>query len=196
MRFPPNEFRRVRGLQAAILLSLCLTLAACGYRLGDCSCLQQYQTVTVPFVQGDMDGRLTNAIIRELEGSGGFQYCPSGGSLTLYVCVADRGNDNIGFEYDFNSPTNRTKRIVPNEGRLTAMVEVRVCETASGTAVLGPICLCESVDYDYDPLVVDNTLSTFSIGQVVSFDAAEDAALTPLYDRLARKIVDSLSACW
>lgn len=41
------------------------SLNSCGYR-GEESFIQQYRAITVPFVEGDPDGQLTSAIVREI----------------------------------------------------------------------------------------------------------------------------------
>lgn len=180
-----------------LLLSCLVLLTGCGYRLGDSSLLSRcYSSISIPYVDGDQDGRFTSILVEEVISSGRWRYCNCGGELTLHVRIVRCGRENIGFQFDRNAANQKTRRIVPNEGRFFLVVEVKVIETATGCVLLGPTCMQSYVDYDFDPLSTENQLAVFSLGQYTAIDEAEDTARIPLYRQLARKVVDFLLADW
>jgi Lipopolysaccharide-assembly len=177
-------------------LLLCFLLTACGYRVGDDAVVSRYRTVSVPYVECDDDGRLTDALVHAISASGALQYRQSGGDLCLKAKVTAIGHDNIGYEYDTSDSGKRTDRLIPNEGRLIYQIEVTLVDRCRGCTVLGPFCVRQSLDFPFDPLATDTQIAVQSLGQFTNIDDAEWAAKRPLYDALARKIVDYLVAAW
>jgi hypothetical protein len=184
-------FQRLLGL-----LFLTILLASCGYRTGERGALTHYSSMSVPYVKGESDGRLTAAIIHEICSSSPFKYRRYNGDLTLNVEILELKHDNIGYEYDTNNDGTLTKRIVPDEGRLNYLVEISVVDARSGKVLLGPTHLTANVDYDFNPYSVQNQISVFSLGQFTAIDAAEDAAHRPLDNVLAIKIISYISSSW
>lgn len=154
--------------------------------------------MTVPYVEGDKDGLLTSAIIRQISARGDFEYLCDGGDLILKVVVVDLSEENIGFRYDRNKEGHISKYrdIIPTETRLIALAEVSVMEACSGVIVLGPVRLTASVDFDHDYYFSRDGVNTFSLGQLSDIDAALDAVRRPLNEALARKIVDYVADSW
>lgn len=175
------------------LFLLCLTLFSCGYRFGQGELSSLYRSISVPYVQGDIDGRFTAALIKAISVSGEFVYKEQG-DLTLEVEIIDFRDENIGFRYDKNREGRLTKSIIPTETRLTVIALVRLKETFSGKLVLGPAHLSASVDFDHDYYSSRKGVNVFSLGQLTDFDAARDAVYRPLNSLLAKKIVDYINA--
>lgn len=176
---------------------LCLgLLTCCGYKAGYDGLPNEYNTITVPYVEGDWDGELTNAIIRQISTSGAFEYRNDCANLSLLVKIIDFSDENIGFRYDRHKDGRLRDTIIPVETRLFALAEVSVVETASGKVVLGPSRLSVNVDFDHDYYSSRNEVNVFSLGQLSDFDSASDAAHTPLNKALARKIVDYIADNW
>lgn len=181
------------------LVCLCFIIAAamsCGYRSGQGGFLSVYRTISVPYVQGDWNGELTAAIVKELTQSTNLSYQRNGGALSLQVQLIDIDDMNIGFRYYRNVKEDIKKSVVPDETRLTATAEIRVVEAASGTVLLGPVILAADVDFDHDYYTPRDRVNVFSLGQLTDIDEAQDAATRPLNRRLARKIVDYLNNNW
>lgn len=185
----------MRRLQL-LFVPILFIAAGCGYHFGECSPLQRYRTISMPYVANDPDGLLTAAIVLELSRSSHLRYCREGGGLVLNVCLESICNYNIGFEYDTNNLGERTQRVVPDEGRLTAVARIEVVEGCSGSLLRGPTCIEASVDFDYDPLSTENQLAVFSLGQFTQIDLAEDTAESPLFRQLAQKIVNYVINSW
>lgn len=179
-----------------LCLFVSLLVASCGYRTGYDGLPLEYRTIEVPFVQGDWDGELTNAIIRQISQTGAFEYRNHGANLTLLVQIIDFSDENIGFRYDRHKDGRLRDTIIPTETRLSALAEVSVVDSSSGTTILGPTRLSAYVDFDHDYYSSRNEVNVFSLGQLSDFDAANDAANTPLNNALARKIVDYISDNW
>jgi hypothetical protein len=182
-----------------LLTACCFALLAggCGYRVGNGEGLPAcYSSISVPYVDGDMEGYLTAAIVKEIVRSGAFQYRYCGGSLILNVTQLDIDEDNIGFRYDRRKRGTLTSDIIPTETRMTILVEVSVTDAASCCTVLGPVQLSASVDYDHDYYSSRDGVNIFSLGQLSDLDEAYDAAQTPLNRTIARKIVDYITQSW
>lgn len=181
-----------------ITLILCIFLfTGCGYRCGQEDGLPaNYPTISVPYVEGDIDGSLTAAVIKAICRSGAFEYRTCNGALTLNVIQLDVDEDNIGFRYDRRKRGQLTDDVIPTEARITSLVEVSVTEAVSGRVVLGPVRLSASVDYDHDFYSSRNGVNIFSLGQLSDLEEAYDAVQAPLHYALAQKIVDYVTQSW
>lgn len=189
----------IRAIQWAVLIGFILCQTSCGYRNGG---LHAPRTITVPYVEGDYNGDLTAAIVRQIVGSGRFSYRNECGALILKVKVLDLRDENIGFRYDRHKDGELKKSTIPVETRSIALVEVSVVEAGTAKLLLGPARLSTDIDFDhfyYSNLEKDDELgegvNVFSLGQLTDIDEAHDAAERPLNYKLAQKIVDYLSQC-
>lgn len=162
----------------------------------DCGLPSRYSTISVPYIEGDVDGSFTAALIRGITISGAFEYRSCGGALILYVKQVDLDEENIGFRYDRKKRGQLTKDIIPTETRTICTVEVSVVEAASGVTVLGPAILSGSVDFDHDYYFSRDGVNIFSLGQLSDIDAAYDAVQAPLNQVLTQKIVDYITQSW
>lgn len=178
------------------LILLAVLMSSCGYHYGQGSQISCYKTVSVPFVKGDWDGSLTSAIVKEISQSGSLSYEHDGGSLILLVTLADLDDENIGYRYDRSKTGEVKKAIIPEETRITATAEVTLIERSTGRTVLGPVLLSAYAEFDHDYYTVRDRVNVFSLGQLTDYDEAQDAAMRPLYDRLAGKIVNYINNSW
>ena len=168
---------------------LCL-LCGCGYQFAS-SNPSFSKTVYVPFVDGDIDGTLTAAIIRQLSSSGNLTYQECGADLILYVRILDDREENIGFRYELDNG-DYTRTVIPTELRYSMLTEITVTDSSCCT-VLGPIKISAHTDLDHDYYYSRNGVNEFSLGQLTDIDGARDAMITPMNRRLAEKIVDYVS---
>lgn len=177
-------------------LIVAILLSGCGYRFGQGVLSERYSTITVPFVEGDRDGDLTAAIVKQISISGAFAYEQCGGDLTLIVKVIDYDEENIGFRYD-RKKNNRIKNaLVPTETRTEIIVEVTLIDSIGGCTLRGPTIIKTSVDFDHDYYLSPNEINVFSLGQVTDIEEARDAVLRPLHVKIARRIVDYITNSW
>jgi hypothetical protein len=175
----------------------CALLSGCGYQYGqEESILGQNATLTVPYVEGDQEGALTAAIIKELTKYGQFEYRYSSARFVLKVAVLDIEEDNIGFRYDRKKRGALTKDIIPTEERIIMTTEVSIVEACSDKTVLGPVRLAASVDYDHDYYFSRDGVNIFSLGQLTDLDTAYDAVQAPLNQAMAEKIIDYITQSW
>lgn len=184
MIFPMNLSRKLLTL---IILVVC---SSCGYQFGLGDLSQQYRTITVPYVVGDLNGNLTAAIVRQLTSSGLFEYCYEGGDLNLIVKIIDFRDENIGFRYDVNKKGEIVDSVIPVETRVTAIVEVMLVDSASGDVIRGPVRIAANEEFDHDYYESHSDVNVFSLGQLIDYDAARDAASVPLNAVIAEKIRD------
>lgn len=186
----------MQHMRLASYLLICLLLTGCGYHFGQGGLASRYSTISVPYVEGDRDGSLTAAIVRQLTESGDYVYKSSNGALCLDVKVVQVSDQNIGFRYDRNKKGKITESVIPTETRITAVAEVTVYESAGCSPVLGPVLIAASVDFDHDYYNSRNAINVFSLGQLSDYDEAYDAVKRPLDEALAKKIVDYVNDSW
>lgn len=178
--------------------------SSCGYYF---ETAHDVVTISVPYVEGDYEGELTDALAFALSRSGQFRYVHAldEGQWTLQAKIVNTTNDRIGFQYDRDDKSGKLRtNIVGDENRKALFVEVSVSERVSGKCILGPEIIQVDAVYDY---VDDNSLKdlsfinaqgvrqtsiAFSLGQLDSVGAAGEDALIPLFRRAAQKIVDGL----
>ncbi|HSX12413.1 MAG TPA: hypothetical protein VLF61_02885 [Rhabdochlamydiaceae bacterium] len=184
---------------------LLLALSACGYRFE--RGFEGKTTISVPYVQGDFEGKCTDALVRAICQSGVFEYERTCGRLSLEVAIQNDENERIGFRHDRSNTSNELrKNIIGVEGRRTLCAMVTLIDSATEEIVLGPYSVKASVDFDYlnenspqDTSFIDlegvrETSIAFSLGQLDAKDSAERDVLWPLYNKLAQKILDGLMA--
>lgn len=183
-----------RGVAFFIAL---FALSACGYYWGQGGeIISKYETISIPYVDGDLDGWLTAAIIKEATIKAGLDYRRDNGDLILRVKLVDLSDENIGFRYDRKKKGNLTHSIIPTETRVIAVVEVLLIEAASDCVLLGPALISASVDFDHDYYSSRNGVNVFSLGQLTDIDEAKDAVRRPLNYALAQKIIDFIIDSW
>ncbi len=184
-------------LWVALLLPL---LSGCGFQFGYGPLAAKYHSISIPYVEGDHDGHLTAELTKQISRSGAYHYKKNGGELTLKIKVLDVREERIGYRFD-REDNKKSKRLVPAEGRLTAIADLRVEETGSGKTVLGPSRVEASTDYDHDYFGSVSTISglskrttDISLGQLDDMDTSRKMAETPLYRALAHRIVEYLNS--
>ncbi len=177
-------------------LGFALFFSSCGYHFGRGSISSVYNTISVPYVIGDVDGSLTATLIKEIEQYGGPSYVDGSGQLRLLVKVLDFRDQNIGFRYDRKRRGQLQHTIIPTETRIKVIAEVTLINSRTCNKVLGPLILSASVDFDHDYYSSRNGVNIFSLGQLDDIDAARDAVKVPLYKALAKKIVEYINESW
>ena len=183
--------------KALIFIAMLTLTVSCGYHFGgQSSFATKYDTVSVPYVDGDIDGRLTQAIVRELTTGSTVNYVRDEGELLLKVKLTDSRDENIGFRYDRDRSDNVLKSVVQAEGRTTIIAEITLEDSKIGKVILGPTPVTVSIDYDYDVGHSSSNLLSYSLGQLDTVDAAREAASPALYRDLAERIVDHLNHVW
>jgi hypothetical protein len=181
---------------SCVLFVFSLLFVGCGYQFGYNGLSSQYTSISVPYVEGDIDGDLTAAIIKQVTRSGAFQYKANNGDLTLIAKIIDLSDENIGFRYYRKKDDHLTRSLIPVETRLNIIVELSVIETASGKVVLSPVKLSANMDCDHEYNSSRHEVNEFSLGQLSDYDAAFEAVRTPLNRAIAQKIVDYITESW
>lgn len=186
-----------------IILSL-LFLTACGYRMER----GEKVSISVPYVIGDHEGALTEALARAISRTANFQYAKDDGDWILQAKITKVNNDRIGYRYDRDDESGKRRdNIVGVENRKEILVEVSVVDAATDRLIAGPQVIKAYADYDYvdpnslrDLSFIDPATGTrvtsiaFSLGQLDSVGSAGEDAIYPVYRILAQKIVDGLIA--
>jgi hypothetical protein len=157
---------------------------------------RRYQTISVPYVQGDLEGVLTKDVIRELSFNSPFIYENEGGDLILNIKIIETCEENIGFRYDRHKDGRLRHNIIPTETRLRLLAEVNIIDAEFCSPVCENIVLESFYEFDHDYYSSRNAVNIFSLGQLTDYDEAYDAALKPAYAELAKKIVTYLNNVW
>ncbi|MFV0339503.1 MAG: hypothetical protein ACK5MA_02575 [Parachlamydiaceae bacterium] len=180
----------------ALFCFLLLLLTSCGYRIEEnFSADDSPVYVNIPYIDGDEDGKLTSALIKELSSSGKYLYSPSG-ELQLIVTIDDYYDENIGFRYDRSRKGRLKHYIIPTETRSYMLVEVELRSAFCEEVARVPVKILASMDYDHDYYIIRHGVNIFSLGQLTDVDTAEEAALVPLEKKMAEKIVDYVVYGW
>lgn len=174
----------------------CCFLMSCQYQFGHGELSQHYTTISVPYAEGDQKGELTTEVIKKLSTSGAFRYVNGNSDLILTIKFVDVRDENIGFRYDRKKSGKIKKSILPTETRVIALVEVAVIDARTGEMVRGPTRIRASTDFDHSYYTSRHAVNIFSIGQLNDIDAARDAAMHPLNQHLAERIVDYVINSW
>ena len=196
------------------LLQLIL-LAGCGYHWNprfpntDLLSASSLPTVSVPYVIGDGDGSLTGEIIRSLAISGLAKVRQTNADYRLQVAILQSDKQNIGYRRDRQKISGESKKnLVACEGRRIVAVEATLYQGETKEIARGPFQIEASSDYDYvdgdsiqdltfiSPKGAPIIVLPFSLGQLESRDAAEEAAARPLNIQIARKILDVIFSQW
>jgi len=184
-----------------LLFIITLALSSCGYRFDG----GEKITVSVPYVQGDFEGELTDALVSALSHTSQFRYTQGQGDWTLKAKILNTDNQRIGFRYDRrpDKEGQRRKNIVGVENRKEISIEVKVVNSTTDALVWGPHIVKADATYDYvDPnalqdvavvnLGTDVPSVSYSLGQLDEVAAAGEDAIYPIYRRLARRVVEGL----
>jgi len=184
-----------------------LLLTSCEYHLGRSQNINQI-SVSVPYVEQDLSGQFTSRLIKELSYSSNLNYKYSNADYTLCVKIIDSSTSQIGYKYDRNNNNVRQNNLRATEGRQKITARVELIDKSSGCVKFGPFDVSASSDFDYvdpdslndlsfiDPMGNRTTVLAFSLGQLESIESAKEAASKVLYEKLAKKIVDAISAYW
>ena len=171
-------------------------LAGCGYAIQSGDKVNVSSGINVPFVVGDIDGQLTQELVKELATRGCRIEQRESANLLLNVELLEIRDENIGFRYDRKKRGQLTHSIVPVETRVFAKALVSVVDVRNNCTLLGPVYIEAWYDYDNDYYYSQNGVNVFSLGELSDYETAREAAKRPLYRVLARKIADYVLVSW
>ena len=179
-----------------IAFFLCFALAGCGYHFGQGNLSSRYSSISVPYAEDDWNGSLTTAVVNEIASQGVLEYRRDGGSLILKIKILDYRDENVGFRYDRKKSGKLKHTIIPVETRVTITTEVMVIDATTLQSIIGPVVLSADVVFDHAFYSSRNGINVFSLGQLTDYDEAYDAAMRPLNQAIAQKIVDYVNDSW
>ncbi len=175
----------------------------CGYHFPD---KDEKVSISIPYVQGDEEGALTQELIKQISASTFYEYVREGGDIILKTVILGSGSEQTGFRYDREKKTGELeKNLVVSENRRLITAEVTLIDGITSEIVYGPVQVVGSSDYDYSdvnslpslsfigPTGKIESLQQFSLGQMDSIEGAQDDAALATYRSLARQIARSLS---
>jgi hypothetical protein len=182
-----------------------LMLSSCGYHYAEQEDSGKVYTVTVPYISGDSDAILNNALVYQLGSSGRFRCVQSGGEYILQATFLSDNQSRIDFRYDRDNVTGSLeKNLLGVEDRRTVLIRASLVDAQSKKVIVGPFEVSSDVEYDYiDPgspldLLFTNasgsseSIIQFSLGQLDSSEGAFDDSSKLLFERLAEKVTEGL----
>lgn len=184
-------------MRLKIILSLLPLLNSCGYRW---TSSDAEKSIAVPYVSGDEDGSFSSELIRCFCNEG--SYVREKAPYRLQVAIVQTQNEAISYRIDPQKIQGKIKKqIVADQNRKTVSAEFSLFEGEK--LIFGPHRVSASADYDYYDGDSYQDLSfeydgkrltalAFSLGQLESSETAQEAASTPLYKLLSKKIVDCI----
>ncbi len=187
-----------------LAIVLFLLTSSCGYHLG---VGEKEMVVSLPYVEGDKTTFFTSQLIKEINESPSLSYSNRDGGYFLKVAILDSHETQVGWRIEYIQDNKQLKqRIRPTEGRRTVRVKASLFDASTGAEVWGPHIFSASADYDYinedalqdlefyeNQIKKETTVLQFSLGQVEPLENAQEASLTPIYRRMAKYIINSLS---
>ncbi|NGX28896.1 MAG: LPS-assembly lipoprotein LptE [Candidatus Anoxychlamydiales bacterium] len=193
-------------MKSSIVLLIFL-LTSCGYHLGRSQNAENI-SVSVPYISDDFSGIFTNEIIKQVSNSSSLSYNYSNADYFLDIKIIENSTRQIGYKYDRNNQNARQKNLRSTEGRQQVTALVELIEKRTNVTKFGPYKIKASSEFDYvdqdslndlsfvNPIGQRGTVLSFSLGQLESIESAKEATLKPLYEKLAKKIVDAISTYW
>jgi hypothetical protein len=179
-----------------LLILLC---CSCGYKLSSYP-----PALSLDFIEKDHDGMLIAEITKQLANKG-IKYNDKS-DLKLIVKITGKTTNDIGYMHDREENGKPKKNILPSEAREKISAEVMIKNISSDKIILGPLLVNASCDFDFIQQDVKRELVftdinnipqetlKFSLGQLEAKESAEQAAQRPLYQNLAKNIVDVIMA--
>ncbi len=183
-----------------------LFLSGCYYHLeGEQRESFTIKKIAVPYIQGDLDGRLTETLIKTLSQSTQLAYAKKNEEWIFEGKIGEDSLEDIGYQYDRDPLSDeRINRLIPNEGNRMITLSFSLIDAKTDEIVLGPVDVSASQDFDFvdtDSLFDVSYMNPegslepvlfFSLGQLDSKEGAKNSALTPLYKTLSCKIVEGI----
>ena len=176
-------------------------MSSCGYHYTSQQDSSAGSSITIPYIDGDLDATLNNALVYQLSASGQFAPVQSGGDLTLKIEILSDEKSRIGFRYDRDNVKGaREKNLLGSEDRRLITVQVSLFEVGGGQPLIEPFKVSAFADYDYiDPGSPEDLLYTpssgssqsviqFSLGQLDSYEGASDDASSLVFRKIAKKV--------
>lgn len=198
--------KRSLGRKLVTLLLLPLLGGCFGYEFANLSTCDRPITFTVPCVKNDVNGLFADQLIRQLGVSGKFKYTRYNPQIELVLNIKSNETEHVGYVYD-RPPLGGEliKRLMPNEGNRTAIVEVVVKDARKNKCLMGPFYVDATAHYSFvnfdnidglefiDQNGQRQSVLTYSQGQVGAEEDAKSVSQSVVFRKLAEKIVNGLS---
>jgi hypothetical protein len=182
------NFYKIKFLTFSYLLFFILALSSCGYKPYRTPLTESGQTITVNYVEGDINGKLTEEIINEVARNIPLVYVNKEADFVLNVKILNYKEKNVSFTFK-----NEDKKSFANEKRGVLRASFELTNTLTGRTVIGPIEVKaeEDFDFDQDPGSEAGKVNLFGV-----LDMGQDSSKEPLYKGIAQKITNYVLAYW
>lgn len=178
-------FRRI-----IVIIIICCLNSSCGYHFLNKTNVPY--TIFIPYIEGDMDGNLTNILIQRIANLGYFTPVSGASDFIIQARIKSNVIDAIGFQF---TPKNRDRNIIANENRHTIEIEFSILSGKTQEKLFGSYFIKESIDYDFldqypckDCSQREESTVHFSLGQLDSREGALSSSTAPLFHKITDKI--------
>ena len=173
-----------------VVIIICCLNSSCGYRYLTRS--NTPYTIFIPYIEGDMDGNLTNILIQRIADLGYFTQVSGVSDFIIQARIKSNVIDPIGFQF---ASKNRDKNIIANENRHTIELEFSILSGKTQEKLFGAYFIRESIDYDFldqypwkhSTQRKESTVN-FSLGQLDSREGALSSSVDPLFHKITDKM--------
>jgi len=180
-------------------LFLLILLSGCGYKISS-----SQPSIAISHVEKDYDGMLAATLAKQLTDKG-ITY-NNNSNLKLIVKIIERTTNDIGYMHDKEENGQPKQNILACEGREKIVTEISLKNEKEGKIIIGPLKISAYSDFDFiqqdakQELVFTDIHNQqqetlpFSLGQLEAKESAEHAAQRPLYQKLAKNIIDVITS--
>lgn len=190
----------MRSRVTSAILALFVMASSCSYHLQG-KANHEVIDVAIPYIKGDGDGRLTDAIVNRIATSPRFSIKRDDAHYTLDIRLKKNKNSHVGYRYNRRESTgDLINRLIPIEERKKIVLEVSILD--QDFKALTPNFEIEGeADFDFvnfdtyhDLAFIDQqgapqSSLSYSLGQLDALDGANHSVYDALYQDLAKKIL-------
>lgn len=167
---------------------LILLFTSCGYAPYHTPLAESGQTISVNYVEGDIDGKLTEEVVNRVARNIPLVYVNKEADFVLDVKILKYKEKGVSYTF-----RGAERKAFANEKRGVLTASFELTNTLTGKRVIGPVTVKaeEEFDYDQDP---GSDVGQFNL--LGMLDMGQDPSKEPLYAVLAEKIMNYILAYW
>lgn len=176
--------------QIIILILICCFNSSCGYHFLNKTKFPY--TIFIPYIEGDIDGSLTNIFIQKMTDLGYFKPVSGISDFIIQARINSNLVEPIGFHF---ASKTKDRNLVANENRHTIALEFSVLSGTTQEKLFGPYFIKEFVDYDFleqYPCNIstkkEESIVNFSLGQLDSREGGLSSSADPLFHKITDKM--------
>jgi len=165
-----------------ILIAALLTLTGCAHYSFD-SPASKKASLSVPYVDGDDTGNLTNILIGSISMKTHFRV-EDDCRYQLVVVILNSKQEKLAYRFN---PFHKD-HLIPCENRASMLAKVTIVDQSDKKTIRGPGFIRSSIEFDHQNTAKDDTINKFSLGQLGDINTYDDTLPIPVFRDLSEKI--------